>query len=278
MMDCTLRELQLVELAILKEFDRICKKHNITYYLAYGTLIGAARHKGFIPWDDDIDIMVAYQDYEKLREVCKTEMGEEYYYQSRSGNPQNFIFWDRIGLRNTTSIDLSLKDIKADWGICIDIFPLFLISSDPEEQRIQEAKFRKSQIYNLKYLNRHLAKEAHGMEKLKKLISGYIPDKLNVKAAEKLLHEIALDSDHAKEYCFDYSMLNECGLYRQEWFSSTTELEFEGMMFPVPAGYDALLHHIYGDYMKIPAEDERINHSDNEHVKISLHQSYLDFL
>lgn len=277
MMDCSLRELQLTELEILIEFDRLCKEHSVTYFLAWGTLLGAIRHKGFIPWDDDIDVFVPYEDYVRLQEICTTYADDKFYFQSRNLNPQNFIFWQRLGMKNTASIDLNLKNIKADWGICIDIFPLFPVSSDLQEQAQQKKNMRKLQILSLKYLNREMAKSAKGLDKIKKWISGHIPDAINRSQSEKLLKKIGTQTAHTDQYCFDYTETYR-DYFESSWFSESIDVEFEGMMFPVPVGYDALLTSLYQDYMVVPEEGNRVMHTDNDHVIVSLTKSYQEYL
>lgn len=131
-----LRELQLFMLDILKELDRICKKHDIQYFLAYGSCLGAIRHNGFIPWDDDVDICMKMDDYFKFMEVCKTELSDRFYFQSHFDDAKTYVFWNRIGVKNSTSINLSMSHIHQPWGICIDIFPLFPYS--------KKKKFRKN--------------------------------------------------------------------------------------------------------------------------------------
>ena len=93
----TFRALQLTQLQILKELDHICKKNSITYYLAWGSLLGAVRHQGFIPWDDDIDVCMSIEDMFRFEKACKRDLGEEFYYLSRTQNKYNYIFWHRIG-------------------------------------------------------------------------------------------------------------------------------------------------------------------------------------
>lgn len=277
-MECTLEELKETELGILKEFDRICKENNITYYLAYGTLLGAVRHKGFIPWDDDIDVFVKHEDFLRLKSVCKECMGEQYYYQSREDNLQNFIFWERLGLKNTTSIDSSLKSIKAEWGVGIDIFPLMPVSDIKEEQEKQISDFRKSQIMCLKYLNRATFKQARGTEKIKKIISAFIPDSINRRLYKKYMNKVGEKKEHMDNLCFDFSELGNLEYFETKWFSQCIELDFEGYKFPAPIGYKELLTTMYGDYNVIPDESNRENHSDNKNVIICLNKSYKDFI
>ena len=119
-----LRKMQLLELKILKEVKRICEKHNIPYFLIAGSLIGAVRHKGFIPWDDDIDIGMLRDDYERFLDVCKTDLGSEYFLQTpetEKGNADYGIA--HIRLNGTSMVQEFRKNTTTHNGFTIDIFP-----------------------------------------------------------------------------------------------------------------------------------------------------------
>ena len=181
-------KLKSTELKILVEFDRICKKNKIKYSLGYGTLLGAIRHKGFIPWDDDIDIMMFLDDYLKFEKMVNSELKEEFYFQTRNDNPCNYVFWNRLGLKNTTSIDLRYKDIKADWGICIDIFPIIPISDKKLKRKIELILIRLFTILSLKYLHKFTIKDKVSLkEKIVKTINIIIPDNINRFLSNKIL-------------------------------------------------------------------------------------------
>ena len=120
-----LRKYQLVELQILKEFMRVCKENNLTWWVGAGTLLGAVRHKGFIPWDDDIDLFMPVEDYLKFRELAlHGALNDEYYFQCHTTCVYDPIYQQRIGLKNTTSLPRDYCSVPGKWGICIDIFPL----------------------------------------------------------------------------------------------------------------------------------------------------------
>ena len=101
MSNVELRDLQLYMLDILKAIDKICKKHDIQYFLAAGSLLGAVRHKGFIPWDDDVDLYMKVDDYFKFIEVCKKELSDEYYLQNRLEDVKSYVFWLQFGVKNS---------------------------------------------------------------------------------------------------------------------------------------------------------------------------------
>lgn len=122
--DPRLRKLQLVELEILNEFVRICEAHSLQYYLVGGTLLGAVRHKGFIPWDDDIDVAMPREDYDSFAQIAPQELNSQYFYQSSETDPYYFLTYAKIRKNGTEVYEERFKNAKFHKGIFIDIFPL----------------------------------------------------------------------------------------------------------------------------------------------------------
>ena len=120
----TLRDVQKVQLEILLEFDRICRKHGLKYLLFAGTLLGAVRHKGFIPWDDDIDVCMLRGDYERFLTVCKDELSAELFLQTTDTDREYPLQFAKLRKNNTRFVEKSMSDLKIHHGVFIDIFPL----------------------------------------------------------------------------------------------------------------------------------------------------------
>lgn len=270
-------EIRSLEFSLLCELDRICRKHNITYYLGWGTLLGAVRHKGYIPWDDDIDVLIPIDELVRFEEVCKHELRDDCYVQSRNINKYNSIFWRRIGLKNTTSADVRELHIHADYGLCIDIFPIYQLPDDESKRSAYIKKIRTFKLLSLKYLHAlTLDKAANKKEKIKKLIHKFTPDFVNLGWSNHLLkYFVAKQQKDGKEY-IDYAENNPI-FYPADIFEERIELEFEGKMFYAPAKYDEYLKICYGDYMKLPPENERVNHKDNEFELIDTHTPYQNY-
>ena len=139
-----IKDLQNVELEILLEVDRICKKHGVKYFLVSGTLLGAVRHKGFIPWDDDIDICMPVSDYRKFCKIAQEELGENFFFQSYETD-----FYDRwfakIRKNNTTCIEKVYENSRLHQGVWIDIFPLIGVKNNEEwlKKTTKKARFAK---------------------------------------------------------------------------------------------------------------------------------------
>ena len=119
------RALQLKILDMVKDIDAVCKKHNIEYYLAYGSVLGAVRHQGFIPWDDDFDIMLKYEDYNKFMKACQEDLDtKKYFVQTLETDPNYYLSFGKIRNIQTTLIEENNKFENMVNGVYIDVFPL----------------------------------------------------------------------------------------------------------------------------------------------------------
>ena len=262
-------------LDILKELDRICKKNNIQYFLAYGSCLGAVRHHGFIPWDDDIDVCMKIDDYLKFMDVCKSELGEKYYFQSHFDDAKTYIFWNRIGVENSTSINLAMSHIHQPWGICIDIFPLFPYSKNPVMQKKRQKKFKIMKLLSLKYYHVGTMMNASFIDKLKKVVHCLIPDCVNRFLFKYYFMKLCDYKGMDEECLTSYDFLPSDGYLGSDWFEKSIELEFEDIKMPCPINYDAYLTKYYRDYMQIPKN--KVKHSDDPNVVIKLNECYKNY-
>ena len=134
----TLKEM---ELRIFREFARICDKHHLKYMLCYGSLIGAIRHQGYIPWDDDLDVCMMREDYNKLKEICKTELSGDFFFQSHDTDPEYYYLFDKIRLNGTVFRESFVSKYQIHHGVYIDIFPVDYLPDSPILQKIQYYRF-----------------------------------------------------------------------------------------------------------------------------------------
>ncbi len=269
------RKLQLKEMELILEVDRICKKHNINYYLSWGSALGAIRHKGFIPWDDDIDISMFWYDYLRFKEICKEELDGKYFYQSIDTENNFWLTWDKVRINNTTSMDREFSHIDCNWGICMDIFPIVAIPKSSMSQSIQKINVRiykflcnKNFIINIK---------DNGLKsKIKRLIYNLIPNNILDMLKEKCLKNITKYDLDDNNICGEIlSMPYDKALIDKSIYGNPIEVEFENYKFPVPEKYDEYLTSCYGDYMKLPPEHERIGHGN---IIVDLENSYKKYL
>ena len=152
-MENTLRNLQLVELEILKDVAKFCDENDIPYYLDCGTLLGAIRHGGFVPWDDDVDICIDWVNYKKFVKLAPKGLPEQYFVQNYRTDPKAAIRWTKIRKNGTTSMERALSKYDIHDGVCIDVFALSGIANNRIRRNIQD---KANAIMNV-LLQKHLA-------------------------------------------------------------------------------------------------------------------------
>lgn len=258
-----LKKLQMIELDILQELDRICEKHNITYHLFGGTLIGAIRHKGFIPWDDDIDICMRREDYNEFISICKRELSNSYFLQNYKSDPNFFHSFVRIRKNGTVVMQRQYKDIDMHHGVFIDVFPFDNIPDSSIRKKIQYSLIRGNRIIK----NFKIKKKAN-QRNLKSIVKKFVS--LVVKPIPLRYFnsvETYLATYYNKRVTNSSTLMveaiqinhNRC-MVDNSLFYEVEELEFEEHMFIGPKYYDKILTNMYGDYMKLPKESERQPH------------------
>lgn len=252
-----LTRIQALQLELLVELDRLCRRHGLIYSLAYGTLLGAIRHGGFIPWDDDVDIMLPRADYERLRQVCAQELdSKKYFYQSRQTDPEYHFLYDKIRINNTLFKEAALAPHAIHHGLYLDIFPVDFLPENLWLRKWHSGRFQwRRNVLMAKYLNlktRHGAKwlAARG---LRWLFKNYELTSL-ASEAEALARQSpasAVCGILGYQEVFNTQMLQEC----VDW-------EFAGHKLAVPKNYASLLKQLYGDYQTWPTDSERQTRHD----------------
>ena len=250
-----LRQLQLVELEMLDEVDRICKKNNIHYSLDGGTLIGAVRHKGFIPWDDDLDIMLLHDEYEKFYHACQTDLDtSRFFFQDYRTDPDYRWGYGKIRRLGSEYVKSGQQQLKQRTGICIDVFDFESVPDDfPKRKRFMFQMFciRKTLYSMLGRTN----EESFALRQLYWLLS-CIPNAFVHKLKNKLTNRYNAQNT-SNVMCLMWPEKNCPYGYPREVFSDYVELEFEGKRYMAIQGYDLYLKYQYGDYMTLPPVEER---------------------
>lgn len=243
-----MKKVWAVEMDLLCELDRVCTKYDIPYYASSGTLIGAIRHKGFIPWDDDIDVTMRRDDYNRLAAVAEKEFKHPYFLQDAytDGFLRGFA---RLRNSDTTALTKKYADRDINQGIFIDIFIFDKVPDDKLKKKIWLAQVRLMH----KFTN---AMFEEGSES---------QSKFHVKAAVKLCKMFYSLQSLARKYdklcskynnkdektmtCVGFSLGNERHTWECKWFEGSHKVPFEFITIRIPDGYDERLRHEYGDYM-----------------------------
>lgn len=246
----TLREHQEVLLELIKEFDRICKKYDINYVLFAGSALGAVRHHGFIPWDDDLDVALLREDYERLMKIPASEWNDKYFLQ-REFSQHWPLHFSKLRKNNTTCLEkYHPKDNQIHQGIYIDVFPV--------DNASDNAFLRRMQFYASRIV---IAKT--------KYAQGYATNSLLKKTVMFLCRAIPLKPVHSFAIMqkntrtenvhsfFGGSIRFQKGIMCRKWFTDTVEMQFEDLRIPVSKYYHNMLSKQYGDYMTLPPEEER---------------------
>ena len=268
MRDFDLIALQKCELEVLKEFVRICDKHNLKYYVAWGTLLGAVRHQGFIPWDDDIDVCMPYDDYLKFKQVCETELGSDYFYEDWYAHHDYFLFWAKLRKNNTTCMTRREAKLKMHWGVCVDIFPLIPL----EEQKLPLNKKIAKACLNLFVQRAHLPYLGDSTsKKVKKFVYAILPKSLDQKVIRRCYRVLGNCKKEAK-YMYDFCNSLEKICLEKEVFGEGKLYPFEDMKVNGPSDANTYLTRAYGDdYMVIPPVEQQVNHGD---IIVDIHKDY----
>lgn len=253
----TLKEVKKAELNILSTVDDFCKKNNIKYSLAYGTLLGAVRHKGFIPWDDDIDIWMTRENYNKFIRAWEQNPVQGYILQNtdlEEDFSQNFT---KIRKDNTAFIQTEEeKTTNYHKGIFIDIFPLDRVAKTPSKIAVQKLYAMLTMLFYRKY--------APPTEKgLKKYISEFflkIVPKSKYENARKYFENkyLFLSGDVDCSWLSNSTYRELSIYYDSDMMDDYTFLQFEGGNFMSVSKWDHALKMKYGDYMQLPPEEDRV--------------------
>lgn len=250
-----LKEVWAVELDLLKVLDDVCQKNGLKYCAGAGTLLGAVRHKGFIPWDDDMDLYMLREDYDRLIKLAD-EFPKPYFLQCAYTESNLVRAHAKLRNSNTTGCIENDRYRESNKGIFIDIFPLDGVQDSDYIQRIINYFFEKTwNAFNYYHANR----SAHGLKHIVEKMTGYLISKaLSLDKQNKI---ITLYENNLRKYSKEgitmwgnRTKVFMCPKSRRplsDW-KDLIDVEFEFLTIPIPKNYDQILRQQYGDYMKIP--------------------------
>lgn len=257
-----LRKIQLIQLEMLEEVDRICKKCGIHYNIIAGTLLGAVRHGGYIPWDDDADVALLRTEYEKFRNACKTELDSTRFYFQDNRNTRGYRWgYGKLRRKGTLFLREYQEHMPYPQGIFIDIFPLdavpdnYLMRSVKNFECFCVRKILWSKVGQV--ADRNLVKRA-----CFKLLAK-IPEKLVWRYYYQMVAAAGKKKTRMVRILTFPTPNSEYGYYRN-WYENSTNIIFEGKNFQGIKDYDSYLSFKFGNYMELPPVEKRKVHPVSE--------------
>ena len=267
MKELTLQELKDIEFEILKMFDAFCKENNIKYYLSHGTLLGAIRYKKFIPWDDDVDLLIPRADYDRMISLFKdTDRYKLFAFEK----DENYLYPIAKLCDMTTLKDEGGYNNGVTLGVDIDLFPLDAWDDDLEKAK-KEVKYIGKNMFRLGLTK---LKKADSRNPIKKIAKGCLMvfykmfgSKYFIKKILKASHK---EGQKGNNYlgCKAWCVYGEKGIIPADVFAETVDIEFEGEKFPAPVGWDKYLTCLYGDYLPEPPKEKQKTHHSFKAYKL----------
>ena len=267
--NATLQKVQQLEMMILRDSLQLCAKHNLQMFGIAGTAIGAIRHGGFIPWDDDIDVAILREDYDLFISFAKQEMSDKYIVMNVQTDENYPLMSTRLMLKDTQFREDALKDIHCFLGIFLDIY---VFDTLPDE----EAQFKKQchqafvisklqilrsipfPVLPYRGIKAHLIHAVTGLAHGVLKILGISKQKIALKALQ--IAKKYDDQKDSKRVGFLFDTFPELNIYKREDIFPLREISFNGIQFYLPRNVEKNLLIVYGDYMQLPPQDKRKNH------------------
>lgn len=255
-----LRKVQLCQLEIAKEIKRVCEENGIVCFLCCGTFLGAVRHKGFIPWDDDMDMGMLREDYEKFLRIAPHALHSRFCIQTWYTDPNYALPFAKVRMRGTRYLEAKSTELQEN-GFFVDIFPFDYAPETLEEQKSHAGKL--CSLFRTKLMRSHCKPWMENDRILWKKRIGYLYYQMRSLfiSAEDIARRydtLACSLPESSKLCRQRG-LSRLDVYDCAWYQEFAEYPFEGEVFLGPKQYDAVLRSQFGDYMTLPPENEREN-------------------
>ncbi len=253
---CELKKIQRIELELLREVDRLCRAHDIGYRIAAGTLLGAVRHGGFIPWDDDADVHFTRDEYTRFREVCMNHLDSgKFYFQDYKATPGYRWGYGKLRRKNTLFLRDGQEHMPYEQGIFID---LFIDDYVPDNYILRSICALQCFLYRKAFWSKVGKQTAKGVKKWLYACLDAIPEGALKKSFARFESRRRKKTQWVRPLTFP-TPTKDYG-YPSELWESFTEIEFEGIPFMTFRDINAYLTFKYGDYMALPPENKRKTH------------------
>lgn len=247
--------MQLIQVELLTEFDRVCRKNGIKYILDAGTLLGAVRHGKFIPWDDDIDVRMLRSEYEKFSRIAPGQLKNDVFFQSHKTDKGYPWLYAKLRKNGTKAVRLGQEKLKMHSGVFIDIFPC---DGVPENRTLCAIRSKAGTVCR-KILYARVGRDAcdKRSERLFWSVVSVIPMGVS-HAAAMMIARIFDERKSVLVGSLGWHAPKDNNGFKKEWFTNLTEIEFEGRKFLAPKDWDGFLRYSFGeDYMTPPPVDKR---------------------
>ena len=254
-MQNVIKQVWETQMEILDVIDKVCSANGLRYCLAYGTLLGAVRHGGFIPWDDDIDLMMPREDYEKLLQIWQDQAPEGYLLQNKRRDPDFTQNFTKIRKDHTTFLQEDWERTRAyHKGIFVDIFPGDRVAPQGIQRRIQFCFDRLNLLYS-----RGFPAKTDGLDGMVQRLLLRIPEKYHSPLQQKAERLAGHWNQNSGRPLYFPSTLGAASIYYPaDTFENLEWIPFQGKSYPAPGNRNQILKLEYGDYMRLPPPEERV--------------------
>ena len=260
----TLRQVQLDQLEIAKDIKRVCEENGIRYHLAFGSLLGAVRHKGFIPWDDDMDFGMLREDYERFLEIAPKKLKDEFFLQTWHTDPYYPLAFAKVRKKGTVFQEAAMINCQAHNELYVDVFPF---DNFPDDERSRRKQKRKIMLYRFAILTKRKSapwlNHSNPIERLLVRLK-YLPAILfsyfhNTEDMISRMEQVMVEYNNSKTSHYYHQGTSNYGKVpiSSDCLDEYVQIPFEDTTFLAPAGYEKYLTEVYGNYMELPPEDKR---------------------
>lgn len=265
-------DIKEVLLNLLLTLDRVCNKYNLRYYIAFGTCLGAIRHKGFIPWDHDIDVLMPIADVKKLMEL-QDEFGERYFIQTHETDPEFGSISCKLRDSYTTCIWNDYKNCRFNQGLNIDIYPFYYAPNSKFGLLLNIWRSHMLKVLTIGDMPIHQNSMVCFFKNIiQRVYKGEKREKAIKKIKDKL--ESVKDGNEILDYYGEDISLFSAITYPKEWFAIPQKVEFEGYLVNAPTEPEKYMKRRYGDYMTLPPIEKRVDGFGEPGAIIDAHKSF----